>query len=59
MENISYERRIYESINEKSLSWDISQKSKEFVQERVNHCSKIYAIYFDIIISIESFNNIF
>ena len=46
MENISYERRIYESINDKSLSWDISQK------ERVNHCSKIYAIYFEIIISI-------
>ena len=26
---ISYEHRIYESVDDKSLSWDVSQKSTE------------------------------
>ena len=29
MEKISYERRVYESVEDKSLSWSISTKSTE------------------------------
>ena len=29
MEKISYERRVYESVDDRSLSWVISQKSTE------------------------------
>ena len=29
MERISYERRVYESVDDKNLTWDISQKSTE------------------------------
>ena len=29
MEKNSYERYVYESVDDKSLSWDISQKSME------------------------------
>ena len=29
MENISYERRVYESVDDESLSWVMSQKWKE------------------------------
>ena len=51
IEKISYERRAYESVDEKSLSWlcpEKRQKKKEFMNLRVNlvlqislfcHCS--------------------
>ena len=29
MEKTSYERRVYESVRDKSLSYDVSQKSTE------------------------------
>ena len=29
MEKTSYERRVYESVDDKILSWDISQKRTE------------------------------
>ena len=36
MELISYERRVYESVDNKSLSWDISQK----IDGKLNPCNK-------------------
>ena len=37
MENISYERRVYESVDDKSLSWNISEngRKRELMQQRV------------------------
>ena len=37
MEDITYERRVYESVDDKSLFWDVSQnlRKAEFMQQRV------------------------
>ena len=49
MKKYSYERRVYESIDEKSLSWNIyfeNQRKTEFVQQRVEVlCSKNVIIW--------------
>ena len=40
MEKVSYDRCVYESEDDKSLSWYLSQKSLEaelFMQQRVNN----------------------
>ena len=46
MDDISYERCVYESVDDKSLFWDVSQnlRKTEFMQQRAREKLNISSI---------------